>query len=664
MVTTRADFWSGTTARARRFQSPLREFLHTENGRAAVLLAATAAALVWVNVDASSYQELWDVVLAIDLGGNGIELTLREWVNSGLMTFFFFVLGLEARREFDLGDLRERRRFVLPLLASVGGMGAAVAIYLAFNLGSSGAEGWGIAMSTDTAFALGLLTLFGRAAPDRLRAFMLTVVIADDLLALVVIALVYSDSVDVMPLIWAAGLFAVALLLLFGLKLRRGPPYFVLGSAMWVAALQSGIDPLVVGLAFGLLIWATPAARSDLEHAGKRFREFREQPTPELQPMARESIRTAMSPNERLQLIYHPWTSYVIVPLFALANAGIAIDGDFLERAARSPVTLGVLVGYVAGKPLSIVGTALLVTWLSRGRLRPTAGWGAVVGAGASAGVGFTVSLLVATLAFHGAQLEDAKAGILAAPVGAAAVTWLVFRTIGLLSPRRRIAALLNGAEPLLDLEFAVDPESDHIRGRLDAPVTVVEYGDFECPYCGRAEPAVRELLRDFADVRYVWRHLPLADVHPHAELAALAAEGAAAQGAFWEMHDLLLEHQDKLRMPDLVSYADRLGLDVARFAEDVHGHVGANRIAQDMEGADLSGVSGTPPSSSTAAATTAPTTSTTCRGQSAPPAPAPSWRRRSAPKTRHGVATPRAASTDHLARPRLVRAGRSGGCE
>src|SRR5215213_947820 len=420
MVTTRADLWSGTTARARRFKSPLRAFLRTESGGAAVLLAATAVALVWVNVDASSYEELWEAVLAIDLDGNRIELTLREWVNSGLMTFFFFVLGLEARREFDLGDFRERRRFVLPLLASVSGMGAAAAIYLAFNLGSSTAEGWGIAMSTDTAFALGLLTLFGRRAPDRLRAFMLTVVIADDLLALVVISLVYSESIDVMSLIWAAGLFAVALVLLLGVKLRRGPPYFVVGSAMWVVALESGIAPLGVGLVLGLLAWARPAGRSDLEHAGKRFREFR-------------------------------------------------------ERATHSPITLGVLVGYVAGKPLAIVGTALLVTWLSRGRLRPTAGWGAVAGAGASAGVGFTVSLLVATLAFDGADLEEAKAGILAASVGAAAVTWLVFRTIGLLSQRRRIAALLGGAEALLDLEFAVDPERDHIRGPVDAPVTVVE---------------------------------------------------------------------------------------------------------------------------------------------------------------------------------------------
>src|ERR671910_607424 len=225
MVTTRAEFWSGTTARARRFKSPLREFLRTESGGAAVLLAATAAALVWVNVDASSYEELWEAVLAIDLDGNGIELTLREWVNSGLMTFFFFVLGLEARREVDLGDLRERRRFVLPLLASVGGMGAAAAIYLAFNLGSSAAGGWGIAMSTDTAFALGLLALVGPRFPDRLRAFMLTVVVVDDILALVVIALVYSESIDVRPLIWAAGVFAVVLVLLLGFRLRRGPLY-------------------------------------------------------------------------------------------------------------------------------------------------------------------------------------------------------------------------------------------------------------------------------------------------------------------------------------------------------------------------------------------------------------------------------------------------------
>src|SRR4051794_17265438 len=377
-VTIPGELLSGTTAWAHRVQSPLREFLRAETGGAAILLAATVAALLWVNLDASSYDDVWRTVLAIHIDGEGVELTLREWVNSGLMTFFFFVLGLEARREFDLGDFRERRRFVLPLLASVGGMGAAVAIYLAFNLGSPAAGGWGIAMSTDTAFALGLLHVFGRSLPDRLRAFMLTVLIVDDLLALVVIALVYGQTIDVTALAWALGFFAVVLVLLLGFRLRRGPVYLALGTAIWVALLGSGIEPLVVGLGMGLLVWATPPARSDLEEAGERFREFREQPTPELHRSARETIRTAIAPNERLQLIYHPWTSYAIVPLFALANAGIPIDRDFVERAASSSITLGVLVGYVAGKPLGILGAALLVRWLSRGRLRPTVGWGAV----------------------------------------------------------------------------------------------------------------------------------------------------------------------------------------------------------------------------------------------------------------------------------------------
>ena len=184
-------------------QTPLREFLRTETGGAAFLLGAAVAALVWVNVHAASYEDFWETTLSIELGGAGISLDLREWVNSGLMTFFFFVVGLEARRELDLGELRERRRFLLPLLAALGGMAMAVAIYLAFNLGRSSATGWGIAMSTDTAFALGLLALVGPRFPDRLRAFMLTVVIVDDIVALVVIATVYTESLEVVPLLVA-----------------------------------------------------------------------------------------------------------------------------------------------------------------------------------------------------------------------------------------------------------------------------------------------------------------------------------------------------------------------------------------------------------------------------------------------------------------------------
>ena len=586
--------FSGRTAWSRNLQTPLREFLHTETGGAAVLLAAAIVALAWVNLDPSSYDSLWTTTLSIEVGGTGVSLELREWVNSGLMTFFFFVLGLEARREFDLGELRERRRFALPLLAGIGGMAVAVAIYLAFNAGRSSAHGWGVAMSTDTAFALGLLALVGPRFPDRLRAFMLTVVVVDDILALVVIATVYTDEVTVSALLVAFGLFG-AVLVAKALDVRRGLLYLVLGIAIWVALLESGVEPVVVGLAMGLLVYAYPAARSELERASEQFRQFREQPTPELARSAREGLRGAISPNERLQLLYHPWTSYLIVPLFALANAGIAIDGGFLAQAFTSPITLGIFVGYVVGKPVGILGSSWLLTRLSGRRLRPPVGWAAVAGGGTIAGIGFTVALLVATLAFEGSQLEEAKLGILSAALGAAILTWLLFRATALLPRRLRIHALLGTAEPLVDLYIDVDPERDHIRGPIGASVTVVEYGDFECPYCGQAEPVVRELLREFGDVRYVWRHLPLNDVHPRAQLAAEAAEVASDQGAFWEMHDLLLGHQDALGTSDLTAYAEQIGLDVERFTDDLLEHAGAARIAEDVDSADLSGVSGTP---------------------------------------------------------------------
>jgi Na+/H+ antiporter NhaA len=589
-----ASAFSERTAWARSLETPLRSFLRTETGGAAVLLAAAVAALVWVNVGASSYESLWETTLSIDVGGTGVALDLREWVNSGLMTFFFFVVGLEARREFDLGELRERRRFALPLLAGIGGMAVAVAIYLAFNAGRSSAHGWGIAMSTDTAFALGLLALVGPRFPDRLRAFMLTVVVVDDIVALIVIATVYTEHVTVSALAVAFGLLA-GVFVVRALGVRVGLVYAALGAAIWVALLESGVEPVVVGLAFGLLTYAYPAARSDLERASEQFRAFREQPTPELARSVRVGLRAAISPNERLQQLYHPWTSYVIVPLFALANAGIAVDGDFLAHAFTSPITLGILVGYVAGKPAGILGASWLVTRLSRGRLRPPVGWAAVAGGGTIAGIGFTVALLVATLAFDGRQLEEAKLGILSAALGAAILTWLLFRATSLLPRRLRIPALLGKAEPLVDLYIDVDPERDHIRGPIDAPVTVVEYGDFECPYCGRAEPFVRELLREFGDVRYVWRHLPLSDVHPRAQLAAEAAEAASEQGAFWELHDLLLTHQRALGASDLVGYAEQLGLDGERFMEALRRHAGAARVAEDVDSADLSGVTGTP---------------------------------------------------------------------
>ena len=589
-----ASPFSGRTAWARNLETPLRQFLRTETGSAAVLLGATVLALIWVNIDASSYDTVWRTHLSIRLGGAGVIQDLRGWVNSGLMTFFFLVVGLEARREFDMGELRDRRRVTLPLLAGIGGMIVPIAIYLIANAGLPSARGWGAAMSTDTAFALGMLALVGPRFPDRLRAYLLTFAVVDDLVALGIITFAYSGRINVPALLVGLAILGVVYALRRA-AFRNGLGYGLLGVAAWIALFKSGIDPVVAGLAVGLMTCAYPAPRADLERATDLFRLFREQPTPELARTASTGLSLALSPNERLQQRLHPWTSYVIVPLFALANAGVIISPGFLAQAYTSPITLGILLGYVVGKPLGIAGTTWLVTRFSHGRLSPPVGWASVTGAGAIAGIGFTVSLLIASLAFSGDQLQEAKVGVLSAALCASGLTWLVFRATEMLPKRLRLRALLGTAEVITDLAVPVDPDRDHLRGPRESPVTIVEYGDFECPYCGQAEPAVRALLADFGDVRYVWRHLPLTDVHPRAQVAAEASEAAAKQGAFWDMHDLLLSRQDALKPQELVRYAGDLGLNAERFAEDLRKHVGAGRVAEDVDSADLSSVSGTP---------------------------------------------------------------------
>ena len=590
----RTDFLARRGSWSGRSEKPIALFARTETAGAVALVAAAAAALIWANISLSSYNRTWQTILSVKLGSWDVSMTLVNWINSGLMTFFFFVVGLEARREIDIGELRERRRIVLPLLAGLAGMTGAVGVYLAINAGSGSAHGWGIAMSTDTAFALGVLALVRPPFPERLRTFVLTVVVVDDIVALIVVATVYSGHVSVGPLLVAVGLIAIMVILVW-LGIRQAGLYLVLAIPAWVSLSKSGIDPVVLGLIMGLLTYAAPAARADLERATDLFRGFREQPTPELARAARIGLRTAVAPNERLEELFHPWTSFLIVPLFALSNAGIAISGSFVLHALGSPVTLGIILGYAVGKPAGVMVAAWLAPRLTRGRLQPPVGWLSVTGGGTLAGIPFTVSLLIASLVFHGTVLREAKLGILLAAVASSVLTWVVFRAAALLPAPSRARALLGSTEVVADLVFPVDNQRDHVRGPAVAPVTLVEYGDFECPYCGQAEPVVRELLADHGDVRYVWRHLPLVDVHPRAHLAALASEAAAAQGAFWPMHDVLIDQQADLRPTNLVDYADRLGLDVDRFRRDLQAMVGADHVTEDVDGAELSGVAGTP---------------------------------------------------------------------
>jgi Na+/H+ antiporter NhaA len=577
---------------SKQFATPVRAFLQTASGSARILTAAIVVAVVWANLGAS-YESVWTTPLGIRLGDGSVTRDLRTWVNSGLMTLFFLVLGLEARREIDLGDLRDRGRVVLPVAAGLLAMVVPVGLYLVVNAGGEAAGGWGVAMSTDTALALGLLFVVGRDVPDRVRTFLLTVFVVDDLVALLVIAVVYADGVSMGYLVLAVALFGIFLVVA---RFRLGTPasLVVIGVAVWASLLGSGIEPVVAGLAIGLVAPAYTPAREDLEEASGLFRRFREEPTPELARTAVVGLRRTLSPNDRLQRFFHPWSSYVVVPLFAVANAGIEIDGSFLDRAMSSRITLGIVLGYAVGKPLAVVTASWAISRITHGRVQPAVGWAAVAGSGTIAGIGFTVSFLIASLAFDGDHLAEAKLGVLLAAAIAAASTWVVFRVTALIGEDRRTVALYGRAEQLVDLADDVDPDRDHVRGPHDAAVTVVEYGDFQCPYCGRAEPAVRAILGD-SDVRFVWRHLPLTDVHPDAELAAQAAEAAGAQGRFWEMHDLLLANQDHLRKPDLLAYAERLGLDVPRFRKELYSHAHLARVGHDVESADISGVSGTP---------------------------------------------------------------------
>ena len=448
-------------------------------------------------------------------------------------------------------------------------------------------------MSTDTAFLLGLVALLAPGG-TRLRVRLLTLVLFDDLVALVVIATAYTSAVSLVPLLIAIALLGALAAVRYVPRRWQTQLAAGVGVAIWIALYESRVDPVISGLAIGLITSAHLPHRSSLGHAVRLMRSFREQPTPRLARTAQRGVALAISPNERLQHVLHPWTSFVIVPLFALANAGIRLNADLLSRAFSSPVTLGIVVAYVVGKPVGITAAATLALRLRIGRRALSSP--VIAGAGVVAGVGFTVSLLIASIAFHGADLEDAKVGILATPILASVGGWAAFRLIGRIPRSMRARQIAATVKDLVDLSDDIDPSRDHIRGGRSAPVTLLEYGDYECPYCGQAESVVRALLCSFGDdLRYVWRHLPLTDVHPHAEAGAEAAEAAGAQGAFWDMHEKLFAHQDALTRRDLTRYASEVGVDTDRFSDDLLQRRHAERVAEDVSSADASGVVGTP---------------------------------------------------------------------
>lgn len=568
---------------------PVRDFLRTESGSAGMLLGATVLALLWANSPwSSSYVNLLGTVISIRVGEAAISMDLTHWINDGLMVIFFFIIGLELRHEISVGDLRERRRLIIPFLGGLGGLIIPALIYVLMVPAGEAARGWGVVIGTDTAFLLGALALVGPNTSPQLRVILLTMTIADDLMAVAIIGVVYSESINITATLLAAVCLGV-IALLGRVGVWQMLLYVLASLVAWVATIQSGLHPSIMGMLAGILVVSEAPRRDALDRAARLFKAFRQAPLPGTGNSARRSLERASSVNERFQEVLHPWTSYLIVPVFALANAGVDLRGGLLASAAASPITWGVVIGLVVGKPLGIGLFALGGAKLGLGALPRGLGPGQILAGGALSGLGFSVSLLIVQLAFESVQLRnEATVGVLIACLLSAVTGWGTFQLASLLGEKPvRLSRLL--ADP-------VDPARDHIRGPIDAPITLVEYGDFECPFCGAATSVARELRERYGDrLRYVFRHLPLADVHPHAELASEAAEAAGAQGHFWEMHDMLFRHQDQLEIEDLLGYAGELGLDVERFTRDLTEGRHGNRIRADVLSAEAGGARATP---------------------------------------------------------------------
>ncbi len=388
-----------------------------------LLLVAAAVALIWANSPwGDSYEQLWHTEITLSIGPWEIAEDLRHMINDGLMAIFFFVVGLEIKREFVAGELREPRSAALSFFGALGGMVVPAGLYLLINAGGPGASGWGVPMATDIAFAVGVLAIVGKGLPGSLKLFLLSLAIVDDIGAILVIALFYSTDISGPALAVAAGL-VILIVALQRAHVRATPVYVLLGAAVWLAVFESGVHATIAGVVLGLITPALPFYAS--KGVSDQARGVAERTPDSGVPSDAESAewlwlagvsREAVSPLTRLEHVLHPWTSFVIVPLFALSNAGVRLGGGSLGETMSSRVTLGIIGGLVVGKLVGITLGAWVGTRLKVAKLPAGVTWLQVVAVSAVAGVGFTVSLFIADLAFTDPTLlEEAKIGVLAA---------------------------------------------------------------------------------------------------------------------------------------------------------------------------------------------------------------------------------------------------------
>ncbi|WP_040538920.1 Na+/H+ antiporter NhaA [Mycolicibacterium tusciae] len=562
----------------------------TENSAACLLLLATVIAILWANSPWSeSYWTLLDTHVGFSFGDTHFELTVKHLINDGLMTFFFFVVGLEVMAEFTIGELTDRARAAVPVLAAIAGLAVPALIFLLINSSGENASAWGVVISTDTAFLIGALAIINPKFPARLRLFLLTLAVVDDIGALSVIALFYSDTIRLGPLLVAAVLIAGIALVRY-LPAGRGPAYAVIGLALWVALYMGGVHPTLAGVAIALLIPVFTPERRQVEETVDLIRAFRQSPNSEYARAASRGLRESISINERLQTQFGPYVSFLVLPLFALVNAGVRLTAETMSAAMRSPLTWGIVAGLVLGKLIGITAATWLVARVRWGQLAPGLTLRRIAGGAALSGIGFTISLFIIDIAIDDPLHQDeARVGVLVASLLAFLLGWAIFKLTDRLSPPEAVG---------MKLVRQVDPDRDHVRGPADAPLTLVEYGDFECPFCSRATGSIDQVRKHFGDeLRYVWRHLPLERVHPRAFDAARASEAAALQGKFWELAREMFAHPDDLEWSDIYRYAVAAGIDIEQFDKDVRVHASKvlHRVQDDAQDAEVMDLNSTP---------------------------------------------------------------------
>lgn len=554
---------------------------------ALLLLAATVVAILWANLGGGSYEAFWDTHLTVGVGDIQLDFTLHALVNDALMAIFFFTVGLEVRREFAIGELTSWSRAMVPVVAAVAGLVVPALVFLVVAMGSGHEHAWGVVISTDTAFLVGALALVGPRAPGRLRVFLLALAVVDDIGALSIIALVYTENFTPMPLlIAAAGLVGVYFTRY--LPSGRGPVYATLSIIVWLAFLASGVHPTLAGVAIALLVPVYRPDRRDVEHALELARTFRQSPNSDYARAAANSLRESISINERLQSAYAPYVAFVILPLFALANAGVELSPEILAAALTSPLTWGIVAGLVLGKFIAVLGSTAVLKFLRLGEFGPGLTLDRLSGGAALCGIGFTISLFIVDLAITGEEAQnEARVGVLAASVLAFVLATILFRVSDRLRP---------GQDPGQVLARPVDPRRDHVFGSPDAPYTIVEYGDFQCGFCLKASGSIQEVHSVLGDrLRYVWRHAPLTNVHPNALAGAEASEAAALQGKFFEFERALFADQENQRPSDIIRIARDLGLDVDRFERDLTAPEVTGRVQNDMLDAEAMGITSVP---------------------------------------------------------------------